>query len=705
MSKYIRCIQPTGSVVLFEGLVSMEYLNELQVSDDAFLRTDIQNAITAGDLVEIPALGYAGTASLTLMGDWDANAETNYPPAVYGHCYRISVAGQLTNGVQTENYVVDDHIFYSMAGEWEKFIEGATYNAYTGGVWIVGAVPGSVNDVNSKVTDPDGTVSSFTSGGASVVLTIQATPNISGALPSVTFDGNPVTMAVTSTGAFRGNITFPMSSGVFQADHENGASDTITLVSSSVPAITAAVIQDYTSVLTLPRTEFTTNDPVRVNVTTASAVDRVEVRRAGSLKAASAISVVGPGPYNINTLIDSGVGTAGGDVRVGVLVGAGVQWGPWTPTSNTVPRSDVTPSMSGWSVVVNKINPRLNQPYDYLSYNGLATVTIPSFSNTDYVNLAAGSNNTVGNFPLAGPPATFSSFQVKGIKVNSGTATDKAGSGALVFTLTKYSNGRTATYSNVLIPYYSRNVQATLYTNEESLLSSQAGYDNPVSLKLGDPSTNTAVPSGDILLDSLQVRIGTGTQAGTWLGAWGVPTSGVPSWALNRPTRSFIVPDTSLKGIHPFWIDYGETISGDAIPSSTGSVLLAGFESRQYSLVKAGTIDDRRVKDMGVNVYNTAHLICTNHTFGATPGNYTWTLLKKTGGTTEVGTYTISSGSTPGSASLPVIAGAGGSMLYGKYWWNNDYNNASLSSNTVFDIEETVSAHTMLSGMVPWDSF
>lgn len=706
MSKYIRCIQPTGSVVLFDGLVTMEYLNEMQVSNTAFLRTDIQNAITAGDLVEIPALGYAGTAAVVLMGSWDASVETNYPPAVFGHCYRISGAGQLTNGPQTGDYVIDDHIFYSLAGEWEKLIEGATYNAYTGGVWIVGATPGSVNDIYSKVTDPDGTVSSFTSGGATVNLVIQATPNISGALPAVTFDGNPVTMAVTPSGAFQGTVAFPMASGVFQADHEDGASDTITLSATAVPAITAAVIQDYTSILVAPRTEFTTNDPVRVNVTTAAAVDRVEVRRAGSLKAAAAISVIGSGPYNINTLIDSGTGTAGGDVRVGVLVGLSVQWGPWTPTSNTVPRSDVTPSMASWNVTVVKIDPRLNQPYGYLSYNGLANITVGSFTNTDWVTLAAGSNNTVGNFPTSGVPATFAAFQVKGIKLDSGTATDKAGTGALVFTLTKYSNGRTAVFNNVLVPYYSKNVQATLYVNEESLLSSQAGYNNPVSLKLGNLSTNTAVPASEILLASLQVRIGTGVAAGNWLGAWGVPISGVPAWALNRPTRTFVVTDTVVKGVYPYYIDAGETISGDHIPPTTGPVLIAGFEERQYTLVKSGAIDDRRVKDMAVNVYDTSLLTCTNYTFGASPGNYTWSANKRTGGATEAGTYTISVGSTTASANTASVAGAGGEMLYGKYWWNNDYNNTSLSSSTVFDIEEAASSFPgMLSNIPPWDNF
>jgi hypothetical protein len=706
MAKYIRCIQPTGSVVLFDGLVTMEYLNEIQVSDAAFLRVDIQNAITAGALVEIPSLGYAGTAALVLMGSWDASVETNYPPAVFGHCYRISGAGQLTNGPQTGDYVIDDHIFYSMAGEWEKMIEGATYNAYTGGVWIVGAAPGSVNDVYSKVTDPDGTVSSFTSGGATVTLTLQATPNISGTIPSVTFDGNPVTMAVTQSGSFQGTVSFPMASGVFQADHEDGASDTITLSSSLVPAITAAVIQDYTSILVAPRTEFTTNDPVRVNVTTAAPVQRVEVRRAGSLKAAAAITVVGAGPYNINTLIDSGVGTAGGDVRVGIVVGSGVQWGPWTPTGNTVARSDVTPSMSNWLVTVQKIDPRLNQPYGYLSYNGLANVTVGSFTNTDWVTLAAGSNNTVGNFPTSGVPATFSAFQVKGIKLDSGTSTDKSGAGALVFTLTKYSNGRTATYSNVLVPYYSKHVQATLYVNEESLISSQAGYQNPVSLKLGNLSTNTAVPASEIILASLQVRIGTGATAGTWLGAWGVPISGVPSWALNRPTRTFVVTDTVLKGLYPYYIDAGETISGDAIPSSTGPVLLSGFEVRQYTLVKSGTIDARRVLDMGVNVLDPSLLSCTNYTFGASADNYTWSVNKMTGGATEIGKYTISNGNTPASPNTASVAGAGGQMLYGKYWWNNDYNNTSLSSSTVFDIEEAASSYPiMLSNIPPWDNF
>ncbi len=717
MAKYIRCIQPQGSLVLFDGLVAMEYLNELRVSDAVFLRTDIQNAITAGDLIEIATPGSVITAPLTLIGDWDANVEVNYPPAIYGSSYKISDGGQLTNGIQTETYSTGDRIFYNLDDLWEKVGSVSGGGVYTGGVWIVGAEKFSVTDTATKVTNADGSIDSFDSNGATVLITIMAAPNASGDLPIVTFDGLPVTMTVSATGIV-GTIAYPMASGVKTAVHENGATDSITLSAIAALTVSTAVITDTLPILTGYRTEFKDSEVVGITYTTSAQADFVQVRYSKSFLASATVAVpVGLGPHVVPATVAPGVATEAGEIRVGKDYSGTTQWSPWFTTSNTISRNDTTPSMTFG------VMKRYNQFGEILdgspSTIGRAVlITGNSYLNTDYVTVSstvggtqtptaigASQSPTGSNVYIAGAPAVMDAILTTGSKVNSATAEDRAGTNSFQVILERRSNGKTAVALPPVVPYHSLTGSCRWVTNGQSLLS--RGYSWMVLDLSGGllPEDIDTVRSGG----QFTWNVNTTLQSYSYYGdGWGNGTISQPDLAINPAPQ----PGT---GTRPSWTDDKlsfqylavenqtglinlnhatsvYTKAGLAVPYSGNSTgLVAGFTQyappvgRQNTLGTYINAPAAYSAQFAISVYDTANLRCTCagqdwtfeqlHHVQASP-NKTYTLSYNSTDNTLGATPGVDM--FPGTSVDPKVA----QFNLVAYFWQNDYNYARNVSGT-----------------------
>lgn len=75
---FIRNIQTNRAVVtLFGGQVSLEYGETVQISAGRLASTEVQNAISAGSIKEVPSLYYQDPV---IKGDWDMANSTAIPP-------------------------------------------------------------------------------------------------------------------------------------------------------------------------------------------------------------------------------------------------------------------------------------------------------------------------------------------------------------------------------------------------------------------------------------------------------------------------------------------------------------------------------------------------------------------------------------------------------------------------------------------------
>lgn len=532
---------------------------------------------------------------------------------------------------------------YGYVGTEEEFYESLKKGKGGGAVFIIDVTPQSpTENVGAKVYEVDDTsLKTCLSTTTAVVVKVLAITGHTKYRPSITVNGNPVTIAAKPDAPlFEGSILVTLDAdGVIHAEHEDGAEWTTVVTLDAPPVITSAT---FKTAYPAGQTEAKADDVFKVGFVVDSPVVAYEIENFGALKA-SAGTFASTSAATISadqSVADRGNTTTahGFRIRVRKATGAWSAWFASTSTGtadlvNTIKLNNTYPTITFGSVLY---------PVGQTALKGSEAATV-NHTVTSYDTVSYASTELAINAPTVYAPA-------KGVTRQSGSyniATDN-----FIVTAKRNANGASTVKGTVVA-----------IADGTPVIS----VSTPAARLRSGGNNGTAVQQHTITITSTQALSEAPTMnapEGTWTDAAFTSNAAKTVW-----TRRLQVHDTNVKGSYNWNSLSAKSMSGRTITAITagGTYVLGGFVFRTLAV----SAYPNREAVIGTTVSDTSKLRCTNLSKGST-------------GTLNF-TYQASLASAADRYSITGPTGVANNK--GNLWYNADAANATSNTGGTMQIE------------------
>lgn len=519
--------------------------------------------------------------------------------------------------------------FDALLGRLRTADSGGGGSANTGGVWITNVQPQGSGNVNVTMKSGSIVVDSIVTDTDLVTVTVLALPGTTNYKPTVTVNGQNVTLSAASDKpTFTGTINIDLNGGTsIGAVHEDGASSSVTVTADAGPEIqTLEFTGDYPGT----QTELKAGDTYSLRVVSDTPMTRIEVYNEEACQAETFnFSAVTEKTVTV-TIADRGTTTQSLRARARAMNSNG-SYGGSAYSSNTVDLNNTYPSISFGSIVYPVGQGALKN-----SEQATVNHTVTDFDSIAY-------SSPISQLTIANT-ATYEA--AKTVTRAAGDYNDSSNNFRV--TATRAANAASTTANTIV---------------EIAHVAPSITITKPAARLRSGGNQGTSAQNYTITLSSNQKLGQTPTltaPAGTFTNTF----SGGPKVY----TRTFQVHDDDTKGSYTFGGLTAVNKAGLQTTIATGQgYVLGGFVFRTLTVAAF----PNRSTAIGTNVANTAKLRCSN-------------LSKGDSGSLN---FTYQSAITDAENRFTIVDNADNFDADGGYWYNCDAANASSNSSGTMQIE------------------